>query len=45
MKNSKKSLKLPNLKPRNPLIVPAIKRKAGKHLDKKKEQKNDPIEQ
>ncbi len=38
------NLKIPNKKPRNPIIPLVIKRKAGKHRDKKKEQKSNPIE-
>lgn len=32
-------------KPRNPLVAPAIKRKAGKHKDLKKDQKDKPIKE
>ena len=38
----KMKIKVPSKKPRNPLVVPALKRKAGKHKCKKKEQKNNP---
>lgn len=34
-------IKLKVKKPRNPLVVPALKRKAGKHKCKKKGQKNN----
>lgn len=32
---------IPKSTPRNPLVVPAIKRKAGKHKDKKRKDKNE----
>ena len=34
------TLKIPKSKPRNPMAIPAAKRKAGKHKDKKREDKN-----
>lgn len=34
------TIRIPTTKPRNPMVVPAVKRKAGKHKDKKREDKN-----
>jgi hypothetical protein len=39
------SIILPSKKPRNPLVPASIKRKAGKHRDKKKEDKLLPIKE
>jgi len=39
------SMILPSKKPRNPLVPASIKRKAGKHRDKKKEDKVLPIKE
>ena len=36
----KNKICVPKTKPKNPLVVPAIKRKAGKHKDKRKVQKH-----
>lgn len=36
------SIKVPVKKPRNPLVAPSTKRKAGKHIDKKKKEKYNP---
>ena len=36
---------IPVKKPRNPFVVPSTTRKAGKHRDKKREEKNSPKEQ
>lgn len=38
-------INLPVKKPRNPLVVPAVKRKAGKHRNRKKDQQSKPIEE
>lgn len=34
-------IKLPTSKPRNPMVPHTMKRKAGKHKDKKRESKNN----
>lgn len=35
-------IKVPVKKPRNPFVVPAGKKKAGRHIDKKKKEKYNP---
>lgn len=36
------TITIPIKKPRNPMVVPSTKRKAGKHVDKRKKEKYNP---